>query len=212
MKKFILAKKLKMTRIFDENGKIIPVTVLEAEPCFVVQIKTKEKDGYNAIQIGCGKRKLKNISKPVIGHIKKALGEDIKEGFAYLKEFRIPEGEEINLKVGDRVDVNVFEKGDKVKVTARSKGKGFQGVVKRWHFAGGPKSHGQKDRLRAPGSIGATTPARVIKGKKMPGHAGYKQMTIKGLKIEKIDAENNLIAVKGAIPGPRGNLVRIISL
>ncbi len=201
-----------MARIFDENGKVIPITVLEAEPCLVVQIKTKEKDGYNAVQIGCGKKKEKNIAKPQKGHFKKVLGEDFKEGFAYLKEFRLADDEEIALKPGDKIEISTFEKGDKIKITATSKGKGFQGVVKRWHFAGGPKSHGQKDRLRAPGSIGATTPARVIKGKKMPGHAGNRQITLRGLKIEKVDAENNLLAVKGAIPGARGNLVKIETL
>ena len=195
-----------MTRIFQEDGKMVPVTVLEAGPCFVVQIKDKNKDGYQAVQIGFGQKKLKNITKPEKGHLEKHLSKDLKNAFAYLREFRV---EEASFKPGDEIKVDVFEPGEKVKVTSTSKGKGFQGVVKRWGFAGGPKSHGQKDRLRAPGSIGATTPSRVIKGKKMPGRMGGKTVTVKNLEVVKVDKENNLLAIKGAIPGARGTLVKI---
>ena len=208
MKKFILAKKLKMTRIFQEDGKVVPVTVLEAGPCFVVQVRDKNKDGYRAVQVGFGQKKLKNITKPEKGHLEKNLSKELKSAFAYLREFRV-DGEDVSFKPGDEIKVDIFEPGEKVKVTSNSKGRGFQGVVKRWGFAGGPKSHGQKDRLRAPGSIGATTPSRVIKGKKMPGRMGGKTVTVKNLEIVKIDKENNLLAVKGAVPGARGILVKI---
>jgi len=217
--KFILGKKLEMTQIFDkETGKVIPVTLVEAGPCKVVQVRTKEKDGYFGVQLGFLERKGKNVSKALLKHFKN-LGI-----FRYLKEFRIKEEEiqkaneglkiktndkEVELKPGVTIDVSIFKEGDKVKVTGWSKGRGFQGVVKRYGFKGGPRTHGQKDRERAPGSIGATTPQRVIKGKKMPGRYGQERVTIKNLEIVKIDPKANILAIKGAVPGARNSLLMI---
>lgn len=217
--KFILARKLEMTQIFDkETGKVIPVTLVEAGPCKVVQVKTKEKDGYFGVQVGFLEKKTKNISKALLKHFKN-LGV-----FRYLREFRVDENEiqmvdgglkmkiddkEIELKPGANIDVSIFKEGDKIKVSGLSKGKGFQGVVKRYGFKGGPKTHGQKDRERAPGSIGATTPQRVIKGKKMPGRCGQEKVTIKNLEIVRIDTKANILAIKGAVPGARNSLLMI---
>lgn len=186
--KFILGKKLTMTQIFDEEGKVIPITLIEAGPCIVTQIKTIEKDGYAAVQIGFDKRK--KTGKP-----------------RFLREFK--NGNDKEFKVGDKIEVSIFKEGDKVKVSGISKGKGFAGVVKRHGFKGGPASHGQKDRLRAPGSIGSSFPERVRKGMKMAGRMGAKRVTVKNLKIAKIDPENNILAVKGAVPGRRGTLLEI---
>jgi len=190
--------------MFDENGKIIPATLIEAGPCFVVQIKNKEKDNYEAVQIGFSEAKDKNVKGPQRGHFKKA---GLKTSFRYLQEFKNGK----DLKVGDKIDVSVFKEGDKIKVTSISKGKGFQGVVKRHGFKGGPASHGQKHSLRAPGSIGSAFPERVFKGKKMAGRMGNERVTVKGLKVIKIDLENNLLAIKGAIAGNNGVLVRVVS-
>lgn len=199
--KFILGKKLEMTQVFKGNN-VIPVTLIESGPNFISQIKTKEKDGYSAIQIGFGPRKEKNIKKPQLGHLKN-IGN-----LRWLREFRIDTSE---LKTGDEIKPEIFTVGDKVTVVAISKGKGFQGVVKRHGFHGGPKSHGQKDRHRAPGSIGASWPQHVIKGKKMAGRMGGDRVTVKNLEIVEVDKENNLIAIKGAIPGRRGTLIMIKS-
>lgn len=200
--KFILAIKEKMSQIFDEGGKIIPVTIVKAGPVKITQIKTKEKDGYMAIQVGFGNKK--KISKPLLGHLKN-LGK-----FKWLKEFKITD-KNPELKVGDEIKVDIFERGDKVKIIGTSKGKGFQGVVKRHGFHGSDASHGTKDRLRAPGSIGATHPQHVPKGRKMAGHTGLERITLKNVEVVKIDKENNLIYLKGAIPGHRGSLVLIQS-
>jgi len=197
--KFILAKKLKMSQVFDSNEKVIPVTVLEAGPVKVTQIKTKDKDGYEAIQVGYGYKK--NQTKALVGHLK-----DL-EKFSWLAERR---GEISGHKIGDEIKVNVFEEGDKVAVIGKSKGKGFQGVVKRHGFKGSPASHGTKDRLRAPGSIGSTGLHRVEKGKKMAGRTGQDQFTLKKIEIIKIDPEKNILYLKGAIPGRRGSLIKII--
>lgn len=195
--KFLLGKKIKMSQVFDEKGNQIPITLIEAGPCFVTQIKTKEKDGYSAIQFG-----FKKIEKPK--KIKKTMkGKE----FKYLREQRIMDNEQ--LKVGDKIDVSIFQEGDLVKISGISKGKGFAGAVKRWGFAGFPKTHGTKHGLRSIGSIGSRWPQRVLKGKKMPGRMGGERVTVKNLKIVKVDKENNLIAVKGAIPGRRGTLVEI---
>ena len=217
--KFILARKLEMTQIFDkETGRVIPVTLVEAGPCKVVQVRTKEKDGYFGVQIGFLEKKTKKVSKALLKHFKN-LGV-----FRYLREFRVDESEvqraneglklkvddkEIELKPGTNIDVSLFKEGDRVKISGLSKGKGFQGVVKRHGFKGGPKTHGQKDRERAPGSIGATTPQRVIKGKKMPGRYGQERVTIKNLEIVKIDPKANILAIKGAVPGARNSLLMI---
>jgi len=197
--KFILGKKVEMSQIFDEKGNVIPVTLIKAGPCKVSQVKNGEKDGYKAIQIGYDKRK--KMTSALKGHLKD-LGE-----FAHIREFRT---EEIgDLKRGDNITVGTFEIGEKVKVTGTSKGKGFQGVVKRHGFHGSPASHGHKDQLRMPGSIGATEPARVFKGKKMGGHMGNERISVKNLEIIKIDLENNILYVKGAIPGRRGSMVMV---
>jgi len=198
-----------MSQVFDENGRVIPVTLVEAGPCFITQIKTKEKDGYEAIQVGFGKKKLKNISKSLKGHLEKSQISNLKSqnsGTRYLREFRIEKPE---LKLGDEITVDVFKEGDEVKVSGISKGKGFQGVVKRHGFKGGPASHGTKHTLRAPGSIGSSFPERVWKGKKMAGRMGSDRVTIKGLKIIKVNKENNLLAIKGAVPGRKGTLLEV---
>lgn len=199
--KFILGKKIGMTQIFDKEGNQIPVTLVEAGPCFVTQIKTKEKDGYEAVQIGFEKiKKEKKIKKP-LQH----------KPYRYLREFR---GKNLDIgqyKEGQEINVSVFQEGEKVKVSGISKGKGFAGVVKRWGFAGRPKTHGTKHELRAPGSIGSKTPARVVKGRKMAGRAGGERVTIKNLEIVKVDKERNILAIKGAVPGSKGSLLEIVS-
>ena len=200
--KFILGTKEKMTQVFDKDGLVYPVTVISAGPVVVTQIKNDEKDSYSAVQVAFGKRNKKNINKPLQGHLKD-LGD-----FRYLKEFRLEEGDG-EYKVGDEIDLSVFEVGDEVIISSVSKGKGFQGVVKRHGFHGGPRSHGQKHGEREPGSIGATGPQRVFKGTKMGGRMGSDRVTIKGLKIVQIDKENNQLLVKGAIAGRRGALVEI---
>jgi len=197
--KFILAKKLKMTQVFDSEEKVIPVTILEAGPVKIIQIKTEDKDGYEAIQIGYGYKRKQ--TKAILGHLK-GLGK-----FAWLREVR---GKDSEYKIGDEIKVDVFKEGDKVTIIGKSKGKGFQGVVKRHGFKGSPASHGTKDRLRAPGSIGSTGLHRVVKGKKMAGRMGNDQLTLKKIEIIKVDPEKNLLYLKGAIPGRRGSLIKII--
>ncbi len=188
-----------MTQIFDEGGNAVPVTLIQADPCVVVQVKTEEKDGYNAIQVGFGRKK--KLNKAIKGHFK-GLGD-----FEVLKEFRVDSVDGIN--VGDKIDVSIFAEGDKILLWGKSRGKGFQGVVKRYGFAGGPASHGQKHNLRTPGSIGALGPQKVFKGKKMPGRTGNQRVFVKGLKVVKIDKDNNILAVSGPVPGKRGSLVEI---
>jgi len=193
--KFILGRKLKMSQIFDENGNVVPVTLIEAGPCFVTQVKTKEKDKYCAVQVGFIK-KTKNIKKTEKG-----------KEFKYLKEERI---DDINgLKVGDEIRIDIFKEGDKVKISGISKGKGFQGAIKRWGFKSKPKSHGTKHEERTIGSTGSRFPQRVRKGRKMPGRMGSERVTIKNLKIVKVDKDNNLLVVKGAVPGKTGSLLEI---
>jgi large subunit ribosomal protein L3 len=201
--KFILAKKVNMTQIFGEDGAVQPVTVLNVEPMIVSQIKTKEKDGYGAVQVGIGSRKEKNISKPTRGHLK-----DI-GNMAILKEFRDADASTLNK--GDKILLDSFAVGDEINVSAISKGKGFQGVVKRHGFHGGPRSHGQKHSEREPGSIGGGGRAggKVIKGMRMAGRTGSDRITIKNLKIVGIDNESNTMLVSGAVPGRRGTLVEI---
>jgi len=200
--KFILGKKIEMTQMFDKEGQAVPVTFVQAGPCFVTQKKTKEKDGYESLQIGFGEVKLKKLTKPEQGHLK---GKALK----HLREFPIAVGSD--MEVGSEIKADIFQEGDAVKVIGTSKGKGFAGVVKRHHFGGGPASHGQKHSLRAPGSIGATFPERVPKGRRMGGRLGHERVTARGLKIFKIDAENNILAITGAIPGIRGALLEIVS-
>lgn len=193
--KFILGKKLEMTQIFDEQGNVVPVTLVEAGPCRVLQVKTREKDQYRAIQLGFVPKK-KKIKKTEKG-----------KEFRFIRERRTDNDEQ--LKVGDEIDVSIFNKGDMVDVSGISKGKGFAGVVKKWGFSGRNATHGVKHELRTPGSTGSSFPERVLKGKKMPGRAGYQRFTIKNLKIAKVDKERNLLAIKGAVPGRRGTLLEI---
>ena len=201
--KFILGTKEYMTQVFDDSGRVYPVTVISAGPIVVTQVKTVATDGYDAVQVGYGTRSAKRISKPVKGHLKD-LGN-----FAHIKEFRI-EGEN-TFKVGDTLDSSLFKEGDDLTVSAVSKGKGFQGVVKRHGFHGGPRSHGQKHSEREPGSLGGggRDGGRVAKGKRMAGRMGGDRITVKNLKLIQIDSENNAIFVEGAVPGRRGALVEI---
>ena len=190
--------------MFNESGKVIPLTLVEAGPCPVVQIKTDEQDGYQAIQIGFGDIKEKNVKKPQQGHFKKAR---LTKSYRYLREFKA-EG----LKVGDILTVSIFDQGEAVKISGISKGKGFQGVVKRHGFKGSPASHGTKHNLRAPGSIGTSFPERVWKGKRMAGRMGSDRITLAGkLKVIQVDPDNHLLAVKGPLPGRKGTLLEIIS-
>lgn len=199
--KYIIGTKEKMTQIFTDNGEVVPATLVKIDPVVITQIKTDDKDGYTAIQIGYGKRNEKNISKPVKGHIKD-MGN-----FAGLKELRVSDVNDF--KIGDQITLDSFEDGDEVETISISKGKGFQGVVKRHGFKGGRRSHGQKHSEREPGSIGATGPQRVFKGTRMGGRMGTDQVTQRGISIAKVDKENNLIYVKGSIPGRKGTLVEI---
>ena len=199
----ILGTKIGMTQIIGDDGVVTPVTILQAGPCIVTQIKTVESDGYNAVQVGYGQGK--NLSKSVAGHAKKA-GEN--NSPKVLKEFRveeIPEG----MKLGDKIDVNSFKIGDKVAVTGTSKGKGFAGTVKRHNFIESRNTHGFKGNIRRVGSIGSMYPQKVWKGKKMPGRMGHEQVTVKNLVVAYIDAEKNLIGLKGAVPGPRKGIVSL---
>lgn len=191
-----------MTQIFDKDGLAVPVTLIQAGPCFVTQKKAVDKDGYSAVQIGFGDVKDKRMTKARRGHL-------VKAGQGNLKFLREIKTEEADLAVGAKILADVFQEGDIVKIAGTSKGKGFAGVVKRHHFGGGPATHGQKHSLRAPGSIGATFPERVPKGRRMGGRLGGERSTVKGLKIVKIDLENNMIAVQGAVPGIPGGLLEI---
>jgi len=203
MKKAILGKKVGMTQIFDADGKVIPVTVIAAGPCVVVQKKTVETDGYEAVQVGYGEVKEKALNKPMKGHFAKADVANKK----YLKEFRLDDCSALN--VGDEIKADVFEAGEKIDVTGISKGKGFAGPMKRWGLHRGPMSHGSGYH-RGSGSMGAcSNPGRVMKGKKLPGHMGVVKVTVQNLEVVKVDAENNLILLKGAVPGPKGGIVTI---
>ena len=206
MEKAIIGRKVGMTQIFDETGKVIPVTVVEAGPCTVVQTKTAEKEGYDAVQHGFSDLSDKRVTKPMAGHFKKA-GVAAKK---YLKEFKLDSAASMN--VGDIVLADVFAKGDKVDVTGTSKGKGYAGVVKRWNAHSQEHTHGVGPVHRSVGSMGANTdPSRVMPGKKMAGHLGAEQVTVQNLDIAYVDASENLIAIRGAIPGPKGSIVFIKS-
>lgn len=195
-----------MTSIFDDNGQAVPCTVIEAGPCTVTQIKTKERDGYDAIQLGFDEKKERLVNKPLRGHFGKSGSKPMR----WLREFRNFNGTE--LKLGSEVRVDLFHQGDVVSVTGKSKGRGFQGVVKRHHFGGvGMTTHGQSDRVRAPGSIGSSSfPSRVFKGMRMAGRMGYAQVTVKNLTVLKVVPESNLLIVKGSIPGAINGYVEII--
>ncbi len=202
----ILGKKIGMTSLFDEKGEAIPCTVIEAGPCFVTQIKTKEKDGYDAIQLGFDEAKEKAINKPLKNHFLKAGVKFLR----VLREFKGFKGKQ--LKEGDQIDVSIFSIGDVVDVTGRSKGRGFQGVVKRHHFGGvGMTTHGASDRVRAPGSIGGSSfPSRVFKGMRMAGRMGFKRVTVKNLKVIKVIPESNLLIVRGSVPGAINGYLEIV--
>ena len=202
MKKALLGRKLGMTQIFDEHGKVIPVTVIEAGPCTVVQIKTKDADGYEAVQLGFGEVKANKVIKPKAGHFKKANVEPKK----HLREFRL---EEISYNVGDELKADVFTAGEFVDITGTTKGKGFQGVIKRHGQSRGPMGHGSMYHRR-PGSMGPTsTPGRVFKGKKLPGHMGMQTVTIQKLEVVNVDLDKNVILVKGSVPGNKGAILKI---
>lgn len=206
MQKFILGKKIGMTQVFTEDGLVIPVTVIEAGPCSIVQKKTVENDGYNALKIGFQDIKDKKLNKPDRGLFSK-IKADAKK---YLREFKVDDIEKY--EVGSEIKVSeMFQDGDKIDVSGISKGKGFQGVIKRHGQSIGPKTHGSR-YFRRPGSMGAgTSPGRVFKGKKLPGHMGVDKVTIQNLRIEKVDSERNLLLVKGAVPGPKGTLLTVRS-
>ena len=203
MKKAILGKKLGMTQLFNEDGVLIPVTVIEAGPCRVIQKKTMENDGYEAVQVGFGEKKEKHTPKPMQGHFKKAGTGYMK----YLRELKLDNSAEMN--VGDEIKADVFEAGEAIDVTGISKDKGYAGTIKRWGTHRGPMTHGSGYH-RGPGSLGAcSTPSRVMKGKKLAGHLGVEKVTVQNLEVVKVDAEKNIIAVKGAVPGPKGGMVII---
>jgi len=193
--KYILGKKIGMSQIFDEKGNRIGVTLIEAGPCQVLDIKKKERDGYEAVQIGYVQMKEKKLKKTQKG-----------KPFRYLREFK----DDISkYNIGQKIDVSLFKEGEKVQVSGISKGKGFSGVVKRWGFAGRPSSHGTKHEERTPGSVGASTPSRVVRGIKMAGRMGGERKTIKNLKLIKVDPEKNILALEGAVPGRRGTLLEV---
>ncbi len=200
----IVGKKIGMTRVFNQEGQAIAVTVIEAGPCPVVQVKTKEREGYDAIQLGFGEKRKKLFTQPLLGHFTRAKVEPKR----ILKEMRTENSDKF--KTGQELKVDLFSVGEKVTVTGISKGLGFQGVVRRYKFRGGPKTHGQSDRLRAPGSIGGSSyPSRVFKGQRMPGRMGGEKLTIKNLEVVGVDAEKNLLLLKGAVPGKRNSYLTI---
>jgi len=203
MFKGLIGKKLGMTQVFNEDGSALPVTLLEAGPCFVTQIRNIERDGYSAVQLGFEEVKEKKLTKGQLGHLEKNKIPPLR----ILREFR---AKTPGVNVGDKIDVNQFELGSRVDVVGISKGKGFAGTVKRYHFKGGPITHGQSDRVRAPGSIAAgTTPGRVFKGKKMPGRMGNAKVSSQNVEVVFVDPEKNLIGVNGSVPGPKGGVVVI---
>ncbi len=200
----IVGKKIGMSRIFSEEGQSIPVTVIEAGPCPVVQTKTEKKDGYNSIQLGFDQKRKNLFTQPILGHFAKAKLEPRR----ILREIRTEQVE--GMEVGQEVKVDIFTVGEKVKVTGISKGLGFQGVVRRYHFRGGPKSHGQSDRMRAPGSVGSSSyPSRTFKGQKMGGRMGGDKVTIKNLVVVGVDLEKNLLLLRGAVPGKKNSYLTI---
>ena len=203
MKKAILATKVGMTQIFNEDGTLIPVTVLQAGPCVVTQVKTEENDGYAAVQVGFGYIREKLVNKPEKGHLEKA-GVELKR---FLKEFRFENAGEY--EVGQEIKAEIFEAGDHIDVTAISKGKGFQGAIKRHGQSRGPMTHGSKYHRHAGSNGSASDPSKVFKGKKMPGQMGHVQVTVQNLEVVRVDTENNLLLVKGAVPGPKKSLVTI---
>ncbi len=217
--KGILGRKVGMTQLFDEQGNVTPVTVIEAGPCYVTHIKTEETDGYNAVQLGFGEIKQKRLTRARAGHqglLKTSEKHPVRRVFPksvpplrHLREFRVKVFQD-RPELGDTITVSVFGEGDHVDVIGKAKGRGFAGVMKRHGFGGGPITHGQSDRQRSPGSIGSTsTPGRVLKGVRMAGRMGNHRVTSQNLEVVRVDVENNLLAVKGSVPGPKGALVMI---
>lgn len=201
MFKGLIGRKVGMTQIFDDDGIALPVTLIEAGPCYVTQVKSLDDDGYSAVQLGFDEVKPKRLTGGQLGHLERNELPPLK----VLREFRISEPD---VAEGDQLKVDLFEMGERVDVVGTSKGRGFAGVVKRYHFAGGPKTHGQSDRQRAPGSLGSgTTPGRVFKGKRGPGRMGNERVTSSNVRVVLVDAERNLIAVDGSVPGPKGGIV-----
>jgi large subunit ribosomal protein L3 len=203
MLKGLIGKKIGMTQVFNDVGEAIPITLVEAGPCYVTQLRTLDQEGYTAVQLGYGETAPHKLTGGQLGHLTRNNLPPLR----HLREFRV---KEIDVEEGDQVTVDAFEVGDRVDVVGRSKGRGFAGVVKRYGFSGGPKTHGQSDRLRAPGSIGATSgTSRVFPGKRMPGHMGNHRVTAQNLEVALVDAERNLIGVHGSVPGPKGAVVMI---
>ena len=203
MLKGLIGKKIGMTQVFDEQGVAHPVTIIEAGPCYITQVRTPEKEGYSAVQLGFGELHPKRLTGGELGHLK---AKEIPP-LRFLREFR---SKKVGMTVGDKVTVETFAVGERVDVIGTSKGKGFAGVVKRHHFAGGPKTHGASDRTRAPGSSGATTtPGRVYRGTRRSGRMGTDRVTVQGLKVVLVDAERNLLGLHGAVPGPKGGVIMI---
>ncbi len=203
--KGIIGKKVGMTQIFDEKGNVVPVTVIQAGPCFVTQIRTADRDGYVAIQLGFNETKPQRLTQGQLGHLRR----NNLPALRHLREFRIKNGD-VDVTEGQQIKCDVFAAGERVDVVGTSKGKGFQGGIKRHHFKRQPKTHGSSDRVRAPGSVGAnTTPGRTMKGKRLPGHMGNERVTTENLEVVVVDPERNLLAVKGSVPGHNGSIVLV---
>jgi large subunit ribosomal protein L3 len=204
--KGMIGKKVGMTQVFDEQGNVVPVTVIQAGPCYVTQVRNNERDGYIAVQLGFGETKPKRLTKGQLGHLQKNSLPALK----YLREFRVQDDSAVDVEEGAEIKVDVFEAGERVDVIGTSKGRGFAGTIKRHGFHRGPKTHGQSDRERSPGSIGmCATPARTLKGMRMGGRMGNDRVTMQNLEVVRVDPEKNLLAVKGSVPGTNGGIVII---
>ncbi|MCE2470313.1 MAG: 50S ribosomal protein L3 [Anaerolineae bacterium] len=206
MMKGMIGKKVGMTQVFDDQGTVVPVTVIQAGPCYVTQIRNRDRDGYVSVQLGYGESKPTRLTKGQLGHLQKS---DL-PALRHLREFRMTDNTELAVEEGQEIKVDIFEQGDFVDVIGASKGRGHAGTIKRHGFSRGPKTHGQSDRMRSPGSIGmCATPGRTLKGKKMAGRMGNDRVTVQNLPLVVVDAEKNLLAVKGSVPGAKGSIVMI---
>ena len=204
--KGMIGKKVGMTQVFDEQGTVVPVTVIQAGPCYVTQIRSRERDGYVSVQLGYGESKPTRLTKGQLGHLQRS---DL-PALRHLREFRMAENADLAVEEGQEIKVDIFEQGELVDVIGTSKGRGHAGTIKRHGFARGPKTHGQSDRMRSPGSIGmCATPGRTLKGKKMAGRMGNDRVTVQNLPLVVVDADKNLLAVKGSVPGAKGSIVMI---
>lgn len=204
--KGMIGKKVGMTQVFDDQGTVVPVTVIQAGPCYVTQVRSRERDGYVSVQLGFGESKPTRLTKGQLGHLQKS---DL-PALRHLREFRVAENADLAVEEGQEIKVDIFEQGELVDVIGASKGRGYAGTIKRHGFARGPKTHGQSDRMRSPGSIGmCATPGRTLKGKKMAGRMGNDRVTVQNLPLVVVDAEKNLLAVKGSVPGAKGSIVMI---